>query len=557
MEAPSVAPQSEGEPEEYTVIIDIGQGSTKVGFAGEEKPRSVFPTVTGKPRYQQMMAGVNVQDIYVGDDTTRMRGVLKLDYPINRGNVMDWNQYFAILNHIFYNVLRIDSSKCHIIYLVPPLTPPDTAIYFARVLFETHRVKSVAILDSASTAVFSVGETVALSIEMGTGLTHVTPVMNGQIYDPSIQRLYLAGSDIEDYLEKLLTTYGNFQKREIVKEIKEQACKIALDPNASSQNQVNSANFILPDGESMQINAYVATYAGEVLFNPSLLGPNIQSLQQAIINSLRMVDPYYWRPLLKKIILSGGTSYFKGLKERIEKEVELLLPQLGPLPPPTKEEPPPRKDEKRLPAEEPKSKQLVQVTTHTKGKAENCPKCGELLEDQKSEFCPFCGHKMENQIIEIMGSAKKKYPEKCPKCNEKLDGESSFCPSCGAKLEPMIIQDDKLDRKEKKLMKKAAVGDDIKEIQKMVDDEYGSGEELEEIAAMDVKKPEEKKDDPMEDPNKIVRVILPEDRLLASFKGAAILGSLPSLKKFMIDFTQYQQNPYSVIVDFSKVLNFQ
>jgi len=156
-----------------------------------------------------------------------------------------------------------------------------------------------------------------------------------------------------------------------------------------------------------------------------------------------------------------------------------------------------------------------------------------------------------------MGSAKKKYPEKCPKCNDKLDGESSFCPSCGTKLEAISVQDDKLDRKEKKLLKKAAAGSEIKEIEKMVEDEYGSGEELEELAAKDVKKPEEKKEDPKEDPNKIVRVILPEDRHLASFKGAAILASLPSLKKFMVDFNQYQQNPYSVIIDFSKVLNFQ
>lgn len=72
-------------PEEFTVIIDIGQATTKVGFAGDEKPRS-FPTIVGKPKYQQMMQGTQVKDIYVGEDTMgRLRGVMKLDYPINQG----------------------------------------------------------------------------------------------------------------------------------------------------------------------------------------------------------------------------------------------------------------------------------------------------------------------------------------------------------------------------------------------------------------------------------------------------------------------------------------
>ncbi len=134
--------------EEKTIIIDIGQGSTKIGYAGDTLPK-VFPTIVGKPKYQQRMAGVESQDLYVGDDTVSMRGVLKLEYPINRGQVMDWNHYYAILNHIFYNTLRIDPKNCNVIYIVPPLTPPDTAIYFARVLFETHQCKSVAIIDSA------------------------------------------------------------------------------------------------------------------------------------------------------------------------------------------------------------------------------------------------------------------------------------------------------------------------------------------------------------------------------------------------------------------------
>ena len=550
MEAPTVTDFSSDDQEEYTVIIDIGQATTKVGFAGDDEPK-LFPTVCGKPKYKQMMAGVNVQEIYVGDDTTRMRGVLKLDYPINRGNVMNWDHYFAILNHIFYNVLRVDSSKCHVIYLVPPLTASDTSTYFASVLFQTHKCKSVAIMDTASTTAFSVGETTALSIELGTGLSTVTPIMNGQLYTPSIQRLNLAGMDIEDYLEKLLTTYGIFQKREIVKEIKEKSCRIAENIEIDSANASFADKFTLPDGEFLEINAYTATYAGEVLFQPQLLGVALQSLPQAVLQAVKTCDPYYWRILLKKIVFSGGTSNFNGLKKRLEREIELLLPQLGPLPAIVEDVVPVPEVTPVAVQNEEKPLKMVQATSE-KSKAENCSKCGELIEDLESEFCPFCGEKVIISQINIMGSARTKFPTKCPKCKEKLDGESSFCPACGAKLEVIIVDEDKLKRKDKKLLKKTAADDsEMDEIAKMVEDEYGSEDDLEELAAVEPEKKSEEKGDP----NRVVQIISTEGNAYASFKGASILGSLPTFKKFMITEEQYNANPNSVLVDFAKVVN--
>ncbi len=62
--------------EEYTVIIDIGEAYVKVGFAGEEKPTSIFPTVIGKPRYAHVMqVEGGSKEIYVGEKD----GIKRLD----------------------------------------------------------------------------------------------------------------------------------------------------------------------------------------------------------------------------------------------------------------------------------------------------------------------------------------------------------------------------------------------------------------------------------------------------------------------------------------------
>jgi actin len=39
-----------------TLVIDNGPGMYKAGFAGDEAPRSVFPSIVGPPKYVQIIA---------------------------------------------------------------------------------------------------------------------------------------------------------------------------------------------------------------------------------------------------------------------------------------------------------------------------------------------------------------------------------------------------------------------------------------------------------------------------------------------------------------------
>jgi actin-related protein len=41
--------------EQQTVIIDNGSGTVKAGFASEDAPRAVFPSVVGRPKHANAM----------------------------------------------------------------------------------------------------------------------------------------------------------------------------------------------------------------------------------------------------------------------------------------------------------------------------------------------------------------------------------------------------------------------------------------------------------------------------------------------------------------------
>jgi actin-related protein len=38
----------------------------KAGFAGDDAPRAVFPSIVGRPRHQGVMVGMGQKDSYVG-----------------------------------------------------------------------------------------------------------------------------------------------------------------------------------------------------------------------------------------------------------------------------------------------------------------------------------------------------------------------------------------------------------------------------------------------------------------------------------------------------------
>jgi len=318
------------------IVLDNGTGISKNGYAGEDQPRSVFPTVLGRPKYGNIMPEVKdyAREWYIGQEAMELKGVMLLQFPISHGQITDWPAMERIWHYTFYSDLRVDPSEHPVLLTEAPLNPRNNREKMAEIMFETFNVPALYIATQAVLSLYSSGRTTGTVIDIGDGVSHIVPIFEGFALSHAIERVDLAGRDITNYLKRLLRQKGvsltTSAEVQIVRDIKEKLCYVAIDPEKemmlSKKISGMEKTYMLPDGET--IRAGVERFiAPECLFNPSVIGKEIEPLDDMIVNAINECDVDLRRDLFDNIVLSGGSTMFPGIKERITKEIKEQIPE--------------------------------------------------------------------------------------------------------------------------------------------------------------------------------------------------------------------------------------
>jgi len=183
-------------------------------------------------------------------------------------------------------------------------------------------------------SLYSAGRTTGLVVDSGDGVSHTVPVFEGFSLPHAVEKMQIAGRVLTEWMQKLLLECGHSftssSELQIVRDIKETLAYVAQNYQEELAEAKTSAEhdkeYTLPDNSIITIPATVRMRTPELLFEPGQNGESCKSMPDLAWASVQASDIDVRRDLLKNIIMSGGSTMYEGIADRLKTELTTRAP---------------------------------------------------------------------------------------------------------------------------------------------------------------------------------------------------------------------------------------
>jgi len=346
------------------VVIDIGSGYTKMGFAGNIEPQFVIPTCVaraasktsnqGMASSHAQASGVAEMDFYIGDEAYARKDSSRylLSYPVVKGRIEHWDDMERFLQQAIFRNMRATPEDHNFLLTEPPFNTPENRELTAEIMFETFNVKGLNIGVQAVLALYAqwcndvkvddgMGASPDLTgmvVDSGDALTHVIPVADGYVISSCIQEIPLGGKHVTEFVSDMLRDRGEpvppEQRLEAARQIKEQHSYLSRDVVEEYQKfdqdakRFKSLSGVFPKTKEKWSIAigYERFLAPEIFFNPEIFVDTVTKPLPDLVDRCIMGCPMdYRRRLYNNIVLSGGSTTFTHFKERLQRDLQVVV----------------------------------------------------------------------------------------------------------------------------------------------------------------------------------------------------------------------------------------
>ncbi|XP_054418043.1 actin-like protein 9 [Pteronotus mesoamericanus] len=312
------------------VVIDMGTGTCKMGFAGQARPTYTVATVVGCQPQNPATTGQPVLETFIGE-AAHARRDLTLVQPVRNGIVVDWDAAELIWCHLLKHDFRVAPQDHPLLFSDPPFSPATNREKLVEVVFESMCSPAMYVAYQSVLSVYAHGRVSGLVVDIGHGVTSTVPVFQGYHLPHAIERLDLAGTHLTAFLAEMLLRVGlplGRQDLGTVENIKHRCCYVAPDFQkelARSERECRRS-LRLPDGRVITLGKELFQ-CPELLFSPPQRpGLSPVGVPTMAKQSLNKVPPEVRSDMAQNVLLCGGSSLFVGLEGRFRAELLRSLP---------------------------------------------------------------------------------------------------------------------------------------------------------------------------------------------------------------------------------------
>ncbi|KAL6058307.1 Actin, aortic smooth muscle [Balamuthia mandrillaris] len=317
------------------LVIDVGSSCLYAGHAGGNLTH-IVPSLVGRPKFQLLSVGSSSKGEYVGGKAQHMRHLLSLAYPVQNGVVRNWDDMELLWRHCFYGQLRVFPEEHPVLLTEAIHNPLANREKMVQLMFETFEVPATYVASQPLLVMMAEDVSTGLSLCIGDGVLQAMPLYEHYILEHGTRRKDLAGSALTDFLRELLLERGHDHtsttaEREVIREIKERMCYVALDFEAEMSKAAMTIecekSYELPDGQVITLGNERFRCA-EPLFQPNkLLDTDMltDGVHKIVYDAVMQCPIDTRKDLLSNIVVAGGTSMLPGFEERLVKELTALL----------------------------------------------------------------------------------------------------------------------------------------------------------------------------------------------------------------------------------------
>lgn len=306
------------------MVFDVGSGSVRAGLAGDTVPACTIPSLVKMTRHGST---AQPRSSFVGADTNLDAPAVS---PVRNGIITDWAAIEWLWERAFRE-LKTPPERQAVLLADSPLSPRTNREKLAEVMFETFGVPALYVENQSVLSVFSCGRTSGLVVESGAGCSYATPVHEGFYLPSNTCRVDYGGRSLDRYLRTLLRESGTQIAEDddaVTEDIKSKCCYVTPDLEEELRGSGGSVEHVLPDGRRVSLGRE-RFLCPEALLRPGALGSRDPGLQTLVMNSLNMCDVSLKALLRANVLLCGGSTLFRGFPERMQRELDRVVPGGG------------------------------------------------------------------------------------------------------------------------------------------------------------------------------------------------------------------------------------